>query len=780
MTTVKSDTGLILEDIYERLDIETALSELEPRYSSTGYYTLICPNCSKRRAFIKKGGHYIKCNRLDSCSYLSSLWDYVAKRDSLTTSQETLQRLAELSGYALPNNLSEDAKETIRRSQTAQTKLETAQGLLTSRLFSGDAKKELDYLHERGYTDDDIKTMELGAIPPKSKLDSDLAEAFVNNVNIVNTKISELSNIDYKTHSLSIPIRDKRGRLKGWSIRSLTGAEPKYKYSYGMETSSELYNLDQAKGLRQLVIVESPIDALIATARGLSGVVACMRSKPTEQMLDDLKASKVRSVTLALDNDEAGQKGTEATLYALYARGIAGYVMEYPEGIKDLDELIKEQGADKAQELIDKAEAGPSYLIKCLHSLHCKHEKITDKERQELLDALTDLDAKLNDDIASKDIAEYITKTLDIAPVLIKARLESNRADTAQKEREQGYKALSIKADRLREAGDYDRLEELYTETLPSLRAKNTRTILEPYTSELLYTELRDRKDGYKTGWSNLDKYSTIPTEAITIIAGRPSHGKTTVMLNMLYNLIKQYPEESFYMFSYEETRASLALKLITLIAGVEIDQYHNSSKIEEYFKTGRLDAKYAKGLSETEAKDRLDKARAEYDELINSGRLWIIDEPLQVSDLTTTIDSLKGKAGAIFIDYIQKIKSKYNVQSRQVEIQKISGDLLDSAKRSGVALVLGAQLNRDGETTSISQIKIDQLRESGDIEQDAHLVIALYNQERGAHDRDETDRRASAQTVIDLKILKNRSGATNVYTSLTFDTPVLTLSEAE
>lgn len=779
MTTVKNDISLILEDIYNDLDIETALAELEPKNRGASY-VLKCPQCSKSRAFIYKGGRNIICNRRNECGYSSTLWDYITQRDGLTTNQETLQALAKLSGYNLPNNLSKTAQESFKRAQEKQSKLETAQNILTSRLFSEDGKKELQYLHDRGYSDDDIKAMGLGALPPKKALENRLDDLLVNNVNIVNIKIPELSNLDYKTHSLTIPIRDKRGRLKGWSVRSISGAEPKYKYSYGIETGSELANLDRARGLKELIIVESPIDALIATARGIEGVTACMRSKPTEAMLDDLKNSKVRSVTLALDSDEAGQKGTVETLYALYARGLTGYVMTYPKGIKDLDELIKKQGADKAQKLIDTAEAGHKYLIKCLHCKHCKHENITDREEQALLDDLINLDAKLSDDLASRDIVRYITEELKIAPELIKARLEQNRADQAQRQRERGHRTLNLKASQFIAQGELDKAEELYKKMLPSLRAKNSQTILEPYTGELFYRDLLERREGYKTGWSKLDQYSTIPPEALTIIAGRPSHGKTTVMLNMLYNLVKAYPDESFYLFSYEETRASLALKLITLIAGVQLDQYQNTQKIEEYFKTGRLDAKYAKGLTESQAKEKLNQARDEYDNLIQSGRLWIIDEPLAIADLTTVIDSLKGKAGAIFIDYIQKIKSQYNVQSRQVEIQKISGDLLDSAKRAGVALILGAQLNRDAETTSINQIKLDQLRESGDIEQDAHLVIALYNQERGAYDRDSTDRQLGSQTTIDLKLLKNRSGATNVYTSLLFNTPVLKLEEDE
>ena len=784
MTPVKSDTSVLLDTIYERLDVLSALPELEPKRTGLAY-TLKCPNCDKKRAFIYEGGHVITCNRRNECGYSSTLWDYVAARDSLTTSQETLQALAELAGYNLPTSLSNDALEGLKRSQVQQTRLETAQALLTSRMFTAESKKERDYLYERGYTDDDIQAMGLGVIPPKSALDAQLADAFVNNVNIVNTKITELSVTGYgTTHTLSIPYRNKRGQLIGWSVRSISKAEPKYKYSQGMETGSELHNLDQARGLKHLIIVEAPLDALIATARGISGVVACGRNKPTTKQLDDLKSLGIISVTLALDSDEAGQKGTEDTLYALAERGIRGYVLTYPKGVKDLDEAIQKSGVDKVLELIDQAQAGYSYLIECLHSKHCKHEKITEREQRELLDTLIELDAKLSDDLASKAITTYLTKTLGLAPEIIRQALQENRAVKAQAERERGYQSLQHKAGQLTKDGKYDDLEELYQETLPSLRAKNVNTIIEPYTSEHFIADLQQRREGYPTGWGKLDEYALIPSEAMTIIAGRPSHGKTSVMLNMLYNLVVANPDESFYFFSYEETRSQLALKLITIMSGVQLDQYKNTHKIEEYFKTGRVDASYAKGLSEAEAKKRLDQAKTEYDELVTGGRLWIIDEPLLVTDLTATIESLADsshRVGAVFIDYIQKIKSKYNVATRQVEIQKISGELLDTAKRTGVALVLGAQLNRGAERAEAKNISLDQLRESGDIEQDAHLVLGLYNHNRGDYDANpDSEQTSDPVTTIDIKILKNRSGATNVYTSLTFDSPVLKLREGE
>jgi hypothetical protein len=133
MTTSKSDTGVILEQIYDRLDVSVALAELEPKHTGNAY-SLVCPSCSQRRAFIYTGGHTIICNRRNDCGYQSSLWDYVAAKQQLTESKDILRALAELAGYELPS-IAPDALEAIKRTEAKQSKLETAQGILTARLF---------------------------------------------------------------------------------------------------------------------------------------------------------------------------------------------------------------------------------------------------------------------------------------------------------------------------------------------------------------------------------------------------------------------------------------------------------------------------------------------------------------------------------------------------------------------------------------------------------------------------------------------------------------------
>ncbi len=261
-----SDTAIMLEDIYQQFDVETALPELSPKKRGK-YYQLACPTCEKREAFIYDGSHTITCNRTNNCGQSVSLWDYVTQRDGLQTAQETLQRLAALAGYDLPQTLDRAALERVKTAQAHTSLLEAAHSIFMRTLSSEAGKKELEYLHKRGYTADDITTMQLGAIPPINSLNKQLKDETVNNVNIVNTKIDELQTVGFgSTHTLAIPHRDYRGRLIGFIARTVSEAEPKYKYSKGLTVGEQFFNLDKNKGEKKLVVVEGTLDALLATA----------------------------------------------------------------------------------------------------------------------------------------------------------------------------------------------------------------------------------------------------------------------------------------------------------------------------------------------------------------------------------------------------------------------------------------------------------------------------------------------------------------------------------
>lgn len=284
-----------------------------------------------------------------------------------------------------------------------------------------------------------------------------------------------------------------------------------------------------------------------------------------------------------------------------------------------------------------------------------------------------------------------------------------------------------------------------------------------PYTFQDLLKDLTQMKEGLKTGFSSIDALIEIPQAAITLIAGRPSHGKTITQLNLLVRMIKVYPEMKFYFFSYEETRSQILLKILNILAQDVISEKHNLANLEGYLRGGH------------NGRPLINQAAQQLQELTESGRLVISDIPYYVDDLAGTISKLKDKIGsnlgAIFIDYIQKIKIKTKHPTRQLELQKISEAILESAKSNNLPIILGAQLGRGMGKKEV--LRLDNLREAGDIENDSKLVIGIWNQskeeENGAQNR---------KTDLELVLLKNRNGPANQSVILEFDRPLSLLSE--
>lgn len=166
------ETRELLAEIYQAMDIEGALPELNPK-DKGGYYVLDCPECGDKghgKAYVYKDNRgYIRCNRRNECGKTLSLWDYV-QRGGLSNA-DTLKRLAGFAGYALPS-LDSAAQERIRAAQERASILERVLDYFKAQLWKEPGRAVLDYLKGRGYTEPEIEGMELGLFPRGRSLPS--------------------------------------------------------------------------------------------------------------------------------------------------------------------------------------------------------------------------------------------------------------------------------------------------------------------------------------------------------------------------------------------------------------------------------------------------------------------------------------------------------------------------------------------------------------------------------------------------------------------------------
>ncbi|MDK9699872.1 MAG: toprim domain-containing protein [bacterium] len=744
-------------EIYPNLNRLELLADLRPA-DHGGYLLLTCPSCGKREAYLYQSSTVIQCNRLNKCGARVSLWDYYQQKTS-ASNREVLQEFARLAG--VPLTRSAYSEEQWRNAQLRAKVMEAAHALFQKSLWESAGKPTLTYLRTRGYSDEEIRSMGLGCYVPREALKVHLVNCGyeVNIVNVTEFGLSTNPRLG-KTHTLAIPYRDPVGRLKGFIVRTIGSDDPKYLFTAGVEKSS-LFNLRGQKS-SEIIVTEGFLDALLASARGMLNVCATGGAQLTETQVENAKRYGVNRVILALDSDEAGQAGTERSIKLLAKMGVAAFVLPLPPPFKDPDEYIRAEGIPAFQSCVTQAARGVRWMAARLVQ---QYDMTTDRGLQEAVDAALTFDRHLSDPLDREVFWHSIQSTLSIHDDTLQALLSASRERNRQEQLAQRLQGVVRETQGMLREGKAESVPGFLERIIAKVKPLSAPPLPAPYTFSQLQTDIQTTSEGLATGYPSLDKILQIPNEAITIIAGRPSHGKTTLLMNLCRNLVEQYPERRFLFFSYEETRKQLGLKFLTMYAGAIIDEARNLRQYENYLR------------GDNSGQPAIQQAATKFQSITETGRLLLVDEPYQVDDLANVLAMYTElfPVGAVFIDYIQKVRIQGKFATRQLELQKISERLLETAKSLRLPILLGAQLGRDKD--SKDKVRLDNLREAGDIEQDANLVLGLFNPSLNKT-QDEGGR--STARVVDLKVtvLKNRNGRAGDELTLKFDRPLWTISD--
>lgn len=243
---------------------------------------------------------------------------------------------------------------------------------------------------------------------------------------------------------------------------------------------------------------------------------------------------------------------------------------------------------------------------------------------------------------------------------------------------------------------------------------------------------------GLKTGHSKLDKVTNgwQPGDLV-ILAARPSMGKTAISL--LLAKFQALNDKKVLYFSLEMSKE----RLIDRVLSLEIKA--NSLKLQ----TGQL---------EDHQWEQLDIHSHKYKEknfLINDESGLSVD---QIRSYALK-EMSKGDIDIILVDYLQLIRKPSGNQSTNDKVGYISSSLKGLAKKCSCPVIALAQLNRSVEHRSGDRRPMmSDLRDSGNIEQDADIIMFLHRPEYYGI---ESDLEGNDLTnLIDLIIAKNRNGA--------------------
>lgn len=249
--------------------------------------------------------------------------------------------------------------------------------------------------------------------------------------------------------------------------------------------------------------------------------------------------------------------------------------------------------------------------------------------------------------------------------------------------------------------------------------------ITEIITEDHLIQVFSRKPDDIPTGYNFLDGSGAVEIKlaagALSVIAGRTGHRKTGLCMNIALNVATNPNiKGDVYFLSYEESREVIFTKFLNIYIDQEIGR-GTLPHLKKYYETS---GQYVSGY------DTIQTGRVKFmEKVISPGRLRISEPNMDVTSLCEAIERLKDEAAPslIIIDYLQLIRKEgADSQTRQSQLFQVCEELRETATRTSIPLLLGAQFNRD--VKQEQDIESHNIREAGDIEQTCNLVIGLWD----------------------------------------------------
>lgn len=245
-----------------------------------------------------------------------------------------------------------------------------------------------------------------------------------------------------------------------------------------------------------------------------------------------------------------------------------------------------------------------------------------------------------------------------------------------------------------------------------------------------------------KTGIDSLDHLITgMEPAQFNLIAARPSMGKTALALQVARNMEAENEDMEILFFSLETTEMNVTQRILSNMTDVNLMKF--------------------KQPKEMMTMEDIDKVLSAI-ELYNASNIKIYDDarvtPNTVRAAVSNIP--KDKTGVIFIDYIQLMDADTKHREKRHILEEVSREMKIIAKEMDVTIIALSQLSRASDARQDKRPVLSDLRETGQLEQDANIVAFCYRDDY--YFRDESEGRKDNDAVdLEIIIAKNKDGPT-------------------
>lgn len=349
------------------------------------------------------------------CGAGGSVFNFIMEHENLTF-VEAVQQLG--THYGIEVVLTGDSGSKKLFTQLYELH-EIAAAVYTKNLFSAKGKAALNYLFERGLTEDTLKEFKVGFAPDSWEfLTKKIKGKGYSRESVDKSGLfgkGKQGVVDRFRSRIMFPIMNRSGKVIAFGGRVFESEDPA-KYMNSPETplyrkSKVFYGYHKTaptvRGSASAILVEGYMDFLQFVQAGIKNVLAVSGTAFTTRHA--IQIGKItQKVYLSFDGDEAGQKAALRAGYALLQNGIAALIVQVPEGL-DPDDWVQKKGVDIVRTGIKNAVPLLNYHLETTEAID-----LPAVERSNLVKEILEEIASIRDGIIRDDLLQTLANKLNI------------------------------------------------------------------------------------------------------------------------------------------------------------------------------------------------------------------------------------------------------------------------------------------------------------------------------------------------------------------------------
>ncbi|MBE6142882.1 MAG: DNA primase [Erysipelotrichaceae bacterium] len=424
----------VIEEIRKQADIVEIISSYIDVKKKGNQFVAVCPFHADTNPSLSIS-RQLQIYKCFSCQAGGNVFTFVQEYERIPFI-DAVRKVAEMIGYS-SSELDKKERSVPSEVTNALNVVKQANELYQYLLKSNDGKQALDYLLERGISQEMIDYFELGYSSSNPELSIKLLRGKgieieqLEKVGIL--KRSQGLFTDIFTGRVTFPIYNEHSECIGFSSRRIiNNDEAKYVNSPNnilFNKSNVLYNYQNAKKEAKregyLYIVEGFMDVFALYQAGVKSCVAIMGTALTPSHAKMIKKLNV-PVRLCLDGDEPGQHAMVRVGEILDVEGIEYQVVDYGKSTQDPDEILQKYGKDILKKLLNRVLDKYDFIYlyykkkfdlsssigrrQFAETLIPQVSKIKDEISRDILINRLSLDTGITKDILNKECAKLVQK----------------------------------------------------------------------------------------------------------------------------------------------------------------------------------------------------------------------------------------------------------------------------------------------------------------------------------------------------------------------------------